>query len=1002
MAAGWPEGTPLRRGLTFTYNHVQALQFLRTTYKAGPLVALGLAVLGGRGAVARRWRGSPSSCAGARAAGAPSPPRSSRSRRWPLVTGNARRAPARVQACPRRGSSSRPISTAAATARARWSSPDSSSPSSAGAARSTTSCPALTDHPVATRYIVPFSDLRSVDLQWAVDDLVGQERALPGQLRPLLDLMARRRPRRQRRRRPPPRRRPGACSRRRPSSTPACSTRPARRPTGRARRVRARGRPDRHAAAPAASCAARRARPTGGHRARAAARAGDDRRRRRRRASPTWRRYGALPRRPAAALRGRPHAAARCAPRGRGRRDDRHQRLQPAPGVRRGAAAQNRGAVLPADQDISAGRHDTSTRSTAGPDAQTVAVQRGAGADARRRSRRRSTQFPEHRPFAAIDGDLSTAWLADRYPGAAAPPPRPRRSTPARRARTSTCSRTPTAARDHAQRDRQRAALRRSTAAGTGCRLGIAARGQLHDRAVRDQAAEDAAARAAAASASCACPGVKVDELLRPPVLAEQALRGADLGKTRLDVPVRSLHGGRARAARPPLGARAGAGPGARRAATPSRSWRGRSSRRAARRWSADAWVHADATAPDHALDRLVGTHRAGHRRRRPARFENRPGYRASSAFDGDARRHGSGQWIAGKPAWLSWTTRRPVAVHAPAARAGAVRRAPPDGRARCNGGQDRGPVRRRRDRDVAAPVRGRRFRLDVVDARSRAAPRRACASAAPSRSPSCAAPGLRLVGAAARATAAGRRAAAPRSARRGRDAGAARHGRRRAAFDAGRAAAGARLRRRSRCPASRFDVRGLPPTFVVDHLRLGSPRRRAGSCSRARAGACCARARAATAAATACASSVDGPSWLVLGESFNKGWRARCNGKDLGAPRPIEGYANGWLVDRGCATRRLPLRAEQHAAPRLRAQHLRHSSCSSVVAAPPRGGPATRACSRCRTPTRCAAAGPRSRRPASACDRPGDRLRVRAARRRRRVPDRRAAALARHPRAAR
>ena len=49
--------------------------------------------------------------------------------------------------------------------------------------------PALADRPVAERMIVPFADLRAVDLQFATDALVSQERALPGQLPPLLDLM---------------------------------------------------------------------------------------------------------------------------------------------------------------------------------------------------------------------------------------------------------------------------------------------------------------------------------------------------------------------------------------------------------------------------------------------------------------------------------------------------------------------------------------------------------------------------------------------------------------------------------------------------------------------------------------------------------------------------------------------------------------------------------------------------------------------------------------------
>lgn len=38
-------------------------------------------------------------------------------------------------------------------------------------------------------------------------------------------------------------------------------------------------------------------------------------------------------------------------------------------------------------------------------------------------------------------------------------------------------------------------------------------------------------------------------------------------------------------------------------------------------------------------------------------------------------------------------------------------------------------------------------------------------------------------------------------------------------------------------------------------------------------------------------------PFWMVLGESFNAGWTASVDGHDLGAPRLVDGYANGWLV---------------------------------------------------------------------------------------------------------
>ena len=42
-------------------------------------------------------------------------------------------------------------------------------------------------------------------------------------------------------------------------------------------------------------------------------------------------------------------------------------------------------------------------------------------------------------------------------------------------------------------------------------------------------------------------------------------------------------------------------------------------------------------------------------------------------------------------------------------------------------------------------------------------------------------------------------------------------------------------------------------------------------------------------------------PFWLVLGQSFSSGWSAvLANGKHLGAPQLIDGYANGWYVPAG------------------------------------------------------------------------------------------------------
>ena len=56
---------------------------------------------------------------------------------------------------------------------------------------------------------------------------------------------------------------------------------------------------------------------------------------------------------------------------------------------------------------------------------------------------------------------------------------------------------------------------------------------------------------------------------------------------------------------------------------------------------------------------------------------------------------------------------------------------------------------------------------------------------------------------------------------------------------------------------------------------------------------------------------SVAGPSWLVLAESYSPGWHAWCKGtsgheRSLGAATPIDGFANGWRVDSTCGVARI------------------------------------------------------------------------------------------------
>jgi arabinofuranan 3-O-arabinosyltransferase len=120
------------------------------------------------------------------------------------------------------------------------------------------------------------------------------------------------------------------------------------------------------------------------------------------------------------------------------------------------------------------------------------------------------------------------------------------------------------------------------------------------------------------------------------------------------------------------------------------------------------------------------------------------------------------------------------------------------------------------------------------------------------------------------------------------------------AAFDAGRPLE-ARGCSGFDLPAGRVDVRGVPAALAIEHLRLAAAPT-SGLVLPGQGGRVLRQGHGDDGRRDGVVVHLDGPSWLVLDESYNKGWRARCNGRDLGAPKPIEGYANGWLVEPGCS----------------------------------------------------------------------------------------------------
>ena len=113
------------------------------------------------------------------------------------------------------------------------------------------------------------------------------------------------------------------------------------------------------------------------------------------------------------------------------------------------------------------------------------------------------------------------------------------------------------------------------------------------------------------------------------------------------------------------------------------------------------------------------------------------------------------------------------------------------------------------------------------------------------------------------------------------------------------------------RLPRGRSPLSVPPgPVMRADHLLLRSPAPRplAGAAARpqvtssTRAGAPGQTERARL--------RPGGPAWLVLTQSYSRGWRAWCSDargreRELGEPLPMDGYANGWRVRADCVEAR-------------------------------------------------------------------------------------------------
>ncbi len=320
-----------------------------------------------------------------------------------------------------------------------------------------------------------------------------------------------------------------------------------------------------------------------------------------------------------------------------------------------------------------------------------------------------------------------------------------------------------------------------------------------------------------------------------------------------------------------------------------------------ARSYTVDARVMPAVDGADSMLDRLAGSG-GGTRFESSSRFHNQARFRASSAFDRDPNTAWVGLWIRPyvPPPWLSWRSIHPLTIahlritpaRLPVRRPTLVQLSWP------GGSSPPRPVGHDGTVVLPRPARSSSFRLTILAA---AFPSGLSARQRASRAigiGSLSVPGLAPV-------------AVPRQGRlhgvcgdvhvavAGHDVPLRISGTV-TQLDAGRPLVARSCGGQVAMPSGIQYVSALAGSFSVDLLRLRSP----------------APAPLPVAAGEGRVLnpgninrySVDGvrvalprASWVVLGESFDSGWKASCDGRSLGAPQVIDGFANGWLAPAGC-----------------------------------------------------------------------------------------------------
>jgi hypothetical protein len=509
--------------------------------------------------------------------------------------------------------------------------------------------------------------------------------------------------------------------------------------------------------------------------------------------------------------------------------------------------------------------------------------------------------FPEHRAFAALDGDLDTSWIADRNLDRGRRWIELRFRRPLRASTLRLYPRADARGVTESVEISENGGEERSVSLERGWNEVELSGGPLHALRIRiGRVSGEARGRGGGGIDELELPGLHARETLRLPVEAVRGARGADLShsaievlleRTSTDFPHRAGADVAVPQARSPLDA-----------VDPERGLVRRVALPEARSFELSGWASVDPSAPEDALDSLARLG-GGWWMRSSSRFEGIPFNRASSAFDTDTQTAWVGDRLPGETPWIEWRTpdrRRLSRLRlAPGA---AEHSTPARVRIAADGGA---PVAADvgADGDVALPhpLAGREFRLEVLATREPRDPQRRLRSVAIAEVEGIGQPAPQPRRGGAFATACGAVSVAGVPAR---VSGTLQQ------LDSGRPL---RLRGCGRVPLPvGSSTVSAPPgeLFRADQVRLASP------APRPLAAAAVAGPRVTDSGdgwngrRDGVRLSLTGPAWLVLAESWSKGWRAYCTSgdgdeRDLGAPTPIDGFAVGWRAPAGCTTAR-------------------------------------------------------------------------------------------------